>query len=211
MMNKKKKKKLIQSNISNVYFSKNPILKFIFRQRIIDAIRLAGDVSNKKIIDVGCGAGILSYNLAMNNGKVVGFDIHKGNLRKIRSIYNDYIYFYLINGNVIRIPFKSHSFDVLFALDVLEHIKDIDTVLAEIKRILKTGGLLVVSIPNENALYKLGRRIARFNAPSHVSNADELIYRLNSNFNQVKKIGIPTSLIPNMDLFKIILYMNKNE
>jgi 2-polyprenyl-3-methyl-5-hydroxy-6-metoxy-1,4-benzoquinol methylase len=52
------------------------------------------------------------------------------------------------------------SFDLINALDVLEHVDDLPRTLSELLNLLKPGGRLVVSGPTENILYQMGRKLA---------------------------------------------------
>jgi 2-polyprenyl-3-methyl-5-hydroxy-6-metoxy-1,4-benzoquinol methylase len=52
------------------------------------------------------------------------------------------------------------SFDLINALDVLEHVDDLSRTLSELVQLLKPGGKLVVSGPTENILYQIGRKLA---------------------------------------------------
>jgi 2-polyprenyl-3-methyl-5-hydroxy-6-metoxy-1,4-benzoquinol methylase len=52
------------------------------------------------------------------------------------------------------------SFNLIIALDVLEHVKDLASTLAQLMRLLHPKGELIVSGPTENALYRFGRRLA---------------------------------------------------
>jgi 2-polyprenyl-3-methyl-5-hydroxy-6-metoxy-1,4-benzoquinol methylase len=53
-----------------------------------------------------------------------------------------------------------NSFDLINALDVLEHVEDLSTTLGELLKLLKPGGRLVVSGPTENTFYQIGRKLA---------------------------------------------------
>jgi SAM-dependent methyltransferase len=61
--------------------------------------------------------------------------------------------------------------DLVVAAEVLEHIDDLGPVLADFRRLLKPGGRLLVSLPTEGRLYRLGRRLAGFDGHFHVHNA----------------------------------------
>ena len=56
--------------------------------------------------------------------------------------------------------FESSSFDLVCALDVLEHVDDISQTMRQLHRIIMPGGVFVISGPTENIVYKLGRKIA---------------------------------------------------
>ena len=60
-------------------------------------------------------------------------------------------------ADAAKLPFAAGYFDVVFALDILEHIPDIELTMAEIGRVLKTDGMLIVVGPTESAFYKFCR------------------------------------------------------
>jgi 2-polyprenyl-3-methyl-5-hydroxy-6-metoxy-1,4-benzoquinol methylase len=61
-------------------------------------------------------------------------------------------------NNISDLP--ANSFDLIIALDVLEHVKDLPRILRELLALLKQGGQLIVSGPTENILYRIGRKVA---------------------------------------------------
>ncbi len=118
---------------------------------IADNIR----VSNKKILDVGCGDGEFSSLLVKNNNEIFGVDISDtavkiAQSRGIRAEYCD------INGGL---PFEDNLFDIVLLFDVLEHIFDPSFILRQTQRVLKPGGVLYCCVPNAsfivNRLYFL--------------------------------------------------------
>lgn len=167
------------------YYSSKPMVKHIFRKRIELALKLCGDCKNKKVLDGGCGAGFLSLNLAIRGAEVFAIDLYTG-LNYTEKIMNA-LTKTKINFNkadLTKLPYKSNSFDVVFALDTMEHLQKPEQALFEIKRILKANGSLIVSIPNENIVYTFGRKIARFRRhdPSHKHSSSELIDLISQNF-----------------------------
>jgi 2-polyprenyl-3-methyl-5-hydroxy-6-metoxy-1,4-benzoquinol methylase len=63
-----------------------------------------------------------------------------------------------LKTNITDLP--KNSFDLIIALDVLEHVKDLPRTLNELLAILKPGGQLIVSGPTENIVYRMGRKVA---------------------------------------------------
>jgi 2-polyprenyl-3-methyl-5-hydroxy-6-metoxy-1,4-benzoquinol methylase len=63
-------------------------------------------------------------------------------------------------SQVLISELSSGSFDLINALDVLEHVDDLSRTLSELLALLKPGGRLVVSGPTENILYQIGRKLA---------------------------------------------------
>jgi SAM-dependent methyltransferase len=116
------------------------------RQRILEALlrrELTGSPS-RSIASLGCGpAEGLKWliPLAGPNGRVVGLDLDP--LHACRSVRGlEYVV-----GKLETAPLVSGSFDVVLALDVLEHLIDDRVGLREAARLVKTGGLLLVTVP----------------------------------------------------------------
>lgn len=93
----------------------------------------------KKVLDVGCGFGDF---LKFNPKKFVGIDINADALRSCKEEG-----FEVHNASVTKIPFSNDSFDGVNCQQVIEHLTAPDAygMLTEINRVLKKGGLLVIS------------------------------------------------------------------
>jgi len=206
--NKKSFIKQDKSNIDKIfpeYNSNNPLVRKVFKDRLSYAIKLSNLSSNQKILDVGTGNGILLKMLnSKYNNKFVGLDINK-DIRKLKLPNTSFII-----CDARRLSFKSNSFDMIYCLDVLEHIKELDLVIRDIKRVLKYKGQLVVSVPQENILYKCARfllkgTLSKEKGPStspHLWNAKQIINQLNKNFNLRRK----KVLYKPLSLFQILSY-----
>ncbi|HEY6399909.1 MAG TPA: class I SAM-dependent methyltransferase, partial [Blastocatellia bacterium] len=116
------------------------------RQRILESVlrRELGPKDSISIASVGCGpAEGLQWleQFTGPHGKIVGIDVEPMHARRIAPRIE-----YVI-GTVEATPFADHSFDAVLALDVLEHL-DNDTIgLCEAARMIKPGGLLLVTVP----------------------------------------------------------------
>ncbi len=108
--------------------------------------RLGDKLQAKTVLDLGCGKGIVAG--AVLEGKVsYGLD---NNERAIKLAKKSGIYRRMILANARKIPLGDKSVDLVFSNCVIEHIKDLDSVLNEIKRILKIDGYFVFTAPNNN-------------------------------------------------------------
>lgn len=101
-----------------------------------------------KVLDVGCGSGaVLSY-LKNKGYQVEGID---SNVEALRFCENKGLIVKQSPGS--SIPFSDGAFDVVVALDVLEHIEDDKAAAVEMKRVLKKGGFLISTVPAHQFLW----------------------------------------------------------
>ncbi len=106
-----------------------------------------------RILDIGCGTGAMLDVLAPY-GDVVGADYSPEALNYCaqRGADNDKRY-KLTRADIRRMPFQSGSFDVVTAMDVIEHIDDDGAALREIARVLRPGGALLATVPAYRSLW----------------------------------------------------------
>ena len=105
-------------------------------------------VANARVLDIACGEGYGSNLLAATARHVVGVDKDAETIGAARLRYpcGDRLVF--LQGDALELPVADSSFDVVVTFETLEHLQDAERFLAEIKRVLTPGGLLIVSTPN---------------------------------------------------------------
>ncbi|WP_413577935.1 bifunctional 2-polyprenyl-6-hydroxyphenol methylase/3-demethylubiquinol 3-O-methyltransferase UbiG [Bdellovibrio sp. HCB290] len=107
-----------------------------------------------QILDMGCGGGFLSNDLAAAGHHVAGIDLSDSSLKVAESRDHTHSVKYQV-GDVYQVPFPDQSFDVACAMDLLEHVSEPQRVLAEASRILRPGGLFFFNTFNKNQLANL--------------------------------------------------------
>jgi arsenite methyltransferase len=99
--------------------------------------------SGQAILDLGCGGGHLVRDIALavgENGRAVGLDASTDQLISARNLCADLSAVEFIEGSATDIAIENGSFDSLASIQMLEYIVDVESALAEARRVLKTGG-----------------------------------------------------------------------
>ena len=109
------------------------------------------NLKNKKILDVGCGGGILSESLALRGAKVKGIDLAEGPLKvaKIREQKSNLgiTYEKIETSKLIK---KKEKFGVITCLEMLEHVPDPEKTVKECSELLNDNGDIFFSTINRN-------------------------------------------------------------
>ncbi len=149
----------------------NPLIRWLFWRRYEEIARLAELDRGLAVLDFGCGIGVFLPTLCAAAGKVVAIDLFPQYAR----------HFCRQQGLAVTFAdgldaVEDGSLDVIVAADVLEHIDDLEPLLATFRSKLTAGGRLLISGPTENLVYKLGRVLAGFGGKGdyHVTNVHVL-------------------------------------
>jgi len=124
-------------------------LHAINRPRLAFYLEALGDLSGRRVLDAGCGGGLVARTLAEAGAVVVGLDRSLGSLRVARGAVGPRDgSFHPVRGQLERLPFADGAFDVVVAADVLEHVPDLPAAVGEIARVLTPGGSLAFDTIN---------------------------------------------------------------
>jgi 2-polyprenyl-6-hydroxyphenyl methylase / 3-demethylubiquinone-9 3-methyltransferase len=118
---------------------------------IVSEIKRRNFVGNIRILDLGCGAGFLANELAPQGYEVTGVDASESALEVARRHDSTGRVDYRC-GNAYAMAFEDRMFDVVCAMDFLEHVENPEQVVREISRVLKTGGMFFFYTFNRNFL-----------------------------------------------------------
>lgn len=118
-------------------------------------IKVMGGEKNmpKKILDVGCASGWFLSKLWEEYPKAsyAGVDVHKKAIDYGKKRYKN---LKLICADAHSLPFPNESFDVVICTEVLEHVKNPEKVLREIKRVLTKDGIAIIEMDSGNLLFR---------------------------------------------------------
>jgi 2-polyprenyl-3-methyl-5-hydroxy-6-metoxy-1,4-benzoquinol methylase len=119
----------------------------------VRALRSAiGPLPPGRILDLGCRDGSLAKSLSLPPQRTVGADIDEEALRATRGIVRP-----CLADLWKAFPFRSESFDLVVAGEIVEHVPFPDSFIDEAQRVLRPGGRIVGSVPNA---FRLKNRIA---------------------------------------------------
>lgn len=141
---------------------------------IIDRItreKLVIEGKTAKVLDVGCGGGFKANYLAQKGFAVTGIDLSAESLAVAKKHDKTGTVKY-IEANAAKLPFEDASFDVVIAMDFLEHVEDPGMIIHEMARVLKPGGVFFFHTFNRNwiagfVVIKLVEWIVK-NTPPHM-------------------------------------------
>lgn len=101
------------------------------------------------ILDIACGGGLLSNQLAVAGHHVTGIDLSRSSLEVAKkNDKTDSVKY--IEGDALSLPFDDQTFDVVLAMDFLEHVDNPLHAIAEASRVCKEGGLFFFHTFNRN-------------------------------------------------------------
>ncbi|MFJ1869474.1 class I SAM-dependent methyltransferase [Streptomyces sp. NPDC088097] len=117
-------------------------------------VALAGDVTGRRILDAGCGAGALSAVLRDRGAVVTGIDASAGMLALARRRLGADAALQVADVSE-RLPFDDGAFDDVVASLVLHYVEDWGPTLAEMRRVLTPGGRLIASVDHPFVAYAI--------------------------------------------------------
>ncbi|MDW8365785.1 MAG: class I SAM-dependent methyltransferase, partial [Abditibacteriales bacterium] len=146
---------------ARAYFKTNAVARGIFRRRLEVALTLMPPHCGR-VLDAGTGVGFLLPALAERAEEVEGVDLAPVlrfaqamlDRRGVRNVH-------LTHADLLHLPFRPGAFEVIVCLSVIEHIPDPTAAFAEMERVLRDDGALIVGYPLEHAVYHFFKSLCR--------------------------------------------------
>ncbi len=133
------------------FLSRNPFAHpltqgFFYREKMRAIYRISPDINFGEILEAGGGKSGLTA-LLYPQAKITNLDLDP---EYAQAPCNQQKRVQFVCGDVTALPFNDHSFDAVTMFDVLEHIPDHEKAVSEALRVLRPGGFILISTPNEN-------------------------------------------------------------
>lgn len=146
------------------YYSTHPGTRYTFARRVevlLPLIRQA--LPARRMLEIGCGAGLLSMALASETQETVGIDVSASAIAFADALKQELgcqnAAFEIGDAEALR--FENQAFDLLLCSEVLEHLLRPEQALAEFRRVLKAGGSLILTTPSAASLSHGSMRLLR--------------------------------------------------
>jgi ubiquinone/menaquinone biosynthesis C-methylase UbiE len=111
-------------------------------ERVFSQIDLG---SVKRVLEVGCGIGVLSSYLAeKHDWEVIGVDVDSEQIERAKNGHRESKYLKFLEADATGLPFGDGGFDLVLSVDVLHHIPNRNKAFDEMSRVLKSNGFCVL-------------------------------------------------------------------
>jgi ubiquinone/menaquinone biosynthesis C-methylase UbiE len=111
---------------------------------------------DKKVLEIGCGTGIILDRISKSAKDAWGVDLSSGMLKKAKEKGLN-----VKQANATKLPFEDDSFDVVYSVKVLAHIPEIKKVISEVHRVLRDDGVAVLEFYNPYSFKYLANKIQK--------------------------------------------------
>ena len=193
-------------------YYRHPLIGIPSRIRIKKIFEELGNLHGKKLLDVGCEAGYITIQLAQKGTQVTAIDLIEEPIKQLRRFLKGRpLKINLRVADATNLPFANNSFDIILATEVIEHITHLDRFVTGAARVLKPGGRLLITFPNENLRQKLYPIVSLFGIKAELENqvtlnnfrSEKILKLFAQKFTLIKFYRLPWFLpITNLMLFK---------
>ena len=148
---------------TTLYKSQNPTRRWLHSLRrdwIVDAIRRYSNGFGAAAIEIGPGSGVYLPELLSRFDRVSAADIEMAFLEQARRICQDELRLTVHSDDITRTMLPPNAYDLVLCSEVVEHIRDSRAAIAGMYKILKPGGVMILSTPHRYSTLEVTARVA---------------------------------------------------
>lgn len=125
--------------------------------RVLTHFLGTADLAGRTVVDLGCSTGFITHELHLAGAAVTGVDIDEPGLERARRRFGEEVAFRRAYGE--DLPWPDASVDAVVFSHIYEHVVDPDAVLAEIRRVLRPGGVAYLGLGNRLGIVEPHHRL----------------------------------------------------
>ena len=145
-----------KSYAQDKYVSSNEAHSFVIRrQRVCE---LLDDFIGARVLDIGCGPGVMVPEMANRGMEYFGVDASPEMIRQAEQTFGHMRGVRLSTGRIENLRFPDSHFDAVICMGVIEYLADEHAAIRELARVTKPHGILIVTLPNRLNPYRLWSR-----------------------------------------------------
>ena len=141
--------------------------------------------NQKQVLDYGCGSGMFLQAISNEIKNGIGVDLDTDVANKVITADNISLKQITHESEISHLS----DIDIITSFDVLEHIKDLDSVFSIFEKVLAKDGIIIISGPTENFYYKLARMITRLGVKGNLLGEKEHVTNITEIKNKMIKRG----------------------
>lgn len=141
-----------RKSVKSLDVGKKKIIKYspvhMMRRKWVKDIAFRYFKKSFVVLDAGCRSGEVSQSIKNTGALIVGLDLNNSDLKNFKNNLESCA----VQGSILDLPFEKERFDAVLCLEVVEHLYDPLRGLHEIAKVIKPGGLLLLSTDNRNKI-----------------------------------------------------------
>ena len=183
------------SEVDHADWNYRRCLGLVQRVRFRLVLRLLGDAHYPRILELGYGSGVFMPELARHSDELSGIDPHSKNKEVTAALAGYGVRADLHSGSAEHMPFPDAHFDAIVSVSALEYVPDIEQCCREMRRVLKSGGKIVICTPGHSKILDLAMRLATGeHADQYSDRRQRLLPAIKSHFTTEEDITFPPLL-----------------
>jgi 2-polyprenyl-3-methyl-5-hydroxy-6-metoxy-1,4-benzoquinol methylase len=180
------------------YTHPNPLMRWLTWRRVQVVLNaIAAELPLQEVLDFGCGYGVFIPYLIEHADHTLAFDPMIAELQALGEAAGWPRVSY--ESDLARIAAMRQRFDLILAIEVLEHVEALEETVDLFYELLRPQGALLVSGPTENWLYQIGRKLAGYSGEYHLRDIYAVRQTLARRFH-VRRIA---AILPGLPFYEV--------